>query len=83
MLPILEQEAAERQKQGRGSDGSGGRGHKKNPTQKVEYGLDRNERTAAAEKLRGAEGPRIGILKKLSMAFQIATSARQQRKRRR
>ena len=42
-------EAEVREKVGKGSDGSGGRGRKKNPTQKIEEGLsDRNERSTDA-----------------------------------
>ncbi len=78
MLPILEEEAAERQAEAGKRGGEGGRGNKKTLTQKVEYGFpdrdedkaktaDRNQKTAAAEaaKMTGANRQYVADAKKL------------------
>jgi hypothetical protein len=57
-LPLYEAEAAERQKQGRGSDGSGGRGHKKNLPQQIGEGFS-NEKTEKPKKLKSHEGEAV------------------------
>ncbi len=64
MLPILEEEAAERMAQGQKE---GGRGHKKNSTQKVGESLDRHAGEAAAEaaKMTGANRQYVADAKKL------------------
>jgi hypothetical protein len=63
-LPIREQEAAERQRK---AGKEGGRGRKKNLTQKIGEGLDRHEREAAAQaaKKTGANRQYVAAAKKL------------------
>jgi N6-adenosine-specific RNA methylase IME4 len=66
-MPQLKKEAVERQKTGKGSDGSGGRGRKRNPTQKVGEGFDRHtgEVVEQAAKMVGINRQYIADAKKI------------------
>jgi len=67
MLPLLAEEAAARQKLGKGPDGSGGRGRKKNLGKKIPQGFEGRAAEQAAA-ITGANSQYVAVAAKLAEA---------------